>query len=495
MKKLFGNDIVSCSLLFAVTLPLYFTADGINKYRSLIETGTVIYFFLLYSGISFLLYLLLRIKLSNYQSSLITIWFAFIFLFFRGIINQFAFTPKMYALNYPLYYIPFFTVPSILFLLFVFRASEKNLIKNLRFFNSLFIILVLGEVLKYAVPGFHTKHRLPQTEKIVFKKIALENKPSVFVIVMDEYSGFTSLEKYYNYKNQDFKNTLLKKGFFVAQNANSNYNLTWISCLSLFEMSYISTQTNDELAHRSIYGKAAKAIQENNTLSFFKENGYTITNNSFFEFKGATNNSKLLYSIEDDLMNENTFATIAQHGLFNNIPSDRIQILLNTVTAHHNNYNERAWQLLQQSIKQTVTPAFVYTHFFIPHAPYLRDKSGNRKPFNTVYQTAKHNYKAYLDYLEFANRELLKITDSIKAVVENPVIIITSDHGNRNVKNRDRKLDYSNFIAVYKQDRNYEGFTDSTCTVNLFRILLNNTFSQNLPILENKKIDVAKGHL
>jgi hypothetical protein len=495
MKKNLGKEIISLSLLFIITLPLYFIADGFNKYRSLIQAGTAAYYFLICSGITFLLYLLLRIKLSKYKSSLITIWIVFVFLFFRGIINQFVFTPKMYVLNYPMYYIPFFGTATILFLIFVFRTAEKILAKHLLFLNSLFIVLLITEIIKFYVPALHREIKLIQNDKIGFRKVTLENKPSVFIILMDEYSGFNSLEKYCNYKNDDFKNALIKRGFFVALNANSNYNLTWLSCLSLFEMDYIKNQSKDELAHRSIYGKAAKAIEENNTVDFFKQNGYSIINNSFFKFRAGTNDQELLHPIENDLMTENTFITLAQHGLFNNIPSNKIQQLLNTVNAHHNNYNERTWQLLYQSIRQTDTPAFVYTHFFIPHAPYLRDKFGNRKSFKTIHQKVKHNHKAYIEYLEFANRELLKITDSIKAVVKNPVIVITSDHGNRNVKNRDRKLDYSNFIAVYKQDRNYEGFTDSTCTVNLFRILLNNTFSQNLPLLENKKIDVAKGHL
>jgi hypothetical protein len=320
--------------------------------------------------------------------------------------------------------------------------------------------------------------------------------PNVYLFVLDEYGGFQSLKNYFNFDNESFKDSLEKKKFFIAKKPSSNYNLTWLSCLSMLEMSYVSNQNSDDFRNKNIYGKAAKAITENNVVRFFESNDYKIVNNTFFKLENTKSNPFLILPVEQRLITDKTFGKYLSLSLLNNIPSNQIQRFLNTRMAMFFAYNENVINSTYSEIKNSNEPVFMYSHFLLPHTPYLKTKDGETRKFSDAYQEERKSApESYINYLQYANNELLNMVSQIQNISKNSIIIITSDHGNRFVRNRNREKDFDNFLAIYTPDQNYEGFNDSTCTVNLFRILLNSQFNQSLPILECQSFDVAKGHL
>jgi hypothetical protein len=54
---------------------------------------------------------------------------------------------------------------------------------------------------------------------------------------------------------------------------------------------------------------------------------------------------------------------------------------------------------------------------------------------------------------------------------------------------------FNKLLAVYTPNRNHSGFTDTTCLVNTFRIILNNNFGQNLSLSECHSFDLTNGHI
>jgi phosphoglycerol transferase MdoB-like AlkP superfamily enzyme len=164
--------------------------------------------------------------------------------------------------------------------------------------------------------------------------------------------------------------------------------------------------------------------------------------------------------------------------------------------ARYYKYNEKVMSSTYEELHKTDGPVFMYSHFIMPHTPFLKDKEGGVRKFSDAFKEKKSDAdKNYIQYLQYANSELIKMVDLIQQKQKNAIIIIASDHGNRMVQVRDRQKDYDNILAIYTSDKNYNGLTNSTCTVNLFRILLNRYFNQSLPLLECKKFDVAKGHI
>ncbi len=135
---------------------------------------------------------------------------------------------------------------------------------------------------------------------------------------------------------------------------------------------------------------------------------------------------------------------------------------------------------------------FVYTHLMMPHYPYYYDSKGNPLPIEKLGGLNRVNAKDYIEYLQYSNKRLLELTDHILTNSPSPpIIIILSDHGFRHPeKNVDMSYDFINLNAVYFPDKDYFGFYDSITNVNMFRIVLNKYFKQNLPLLKDSTISL-----
>lgn len=333
---------------------------------------------------------------------------------------------------------------------------------------------------------------------VAFKKTKLNIRPDVFLIIMDEYAGFKSLNDYYGFKNKDFLNKLECLDFFVAKAPQSNYNSTLFSTLSLFNMSYLDTSSIGDLKSVKAYAKVAKAIQKNVLFDFFKQNNYNVINNSFLRINKTKSDPFLILPIEDRLMMDKTMGSVFQNDLFLNIPSNRVQYLLNTFYAKGDIYNQKAIGCLKTIISDSSSPLFVYTHLMMPHSPYLRDEDGNvREMWNAHKELLQKKVdQSYVNYLNYCNKVVFEIVDLIINQRANAIIVLVSDHGNRfHYDHKIQKYDFSNFISLYSYNKNYNGFTDTITLVNVFRQLLNNQFGQDLKILNNYQINVTKGVL
>ncbi|HEX4957957.1 MAG TPA: sulfatase-like hydrolase/transferase [Lacibacter sp.] len=484
--------------LILLLWPLYFVLDGYNRFEGFIPFSECVKMLGTLIPAAILIHLLVRIKLKNEKSFLFTWWVLTCYLFFRTILDKIIIHEQLKVLNYAPYYLPFFILLTIAFLFFLIKCKDSITSRFFTFLSVLTTAFVTYEIIKTVIPTTAHNNQPLITSQLNYIPPTNPERPDVYLFVMDEYSGAESLLFYHNYSNQPFTDSLKRKNFFVAENSISNYNLTWISVLSLMQMDYIHNLSDTIKSDVTIYSRAAQAIQKNNVVDFFSAQGYTIINNTFFELKNTHSNPYLVLPVGRRLLLDKTFGNVAREGLFHNIPSNQIQNILNTRFAATHKYNERVRQTFMQTIQKKESPVFMYSHFLLPHLPYLKKPDGSTRNYAEVYKESRkrNNDKGYIENLQYANSMLLQFVDSIQKKSPNAVIIITSDHGNRFVyQKRKRVLDFNNFLAVYKPDGNYTGYSDSTSTVNLFRILLNNTFGQQLPILENKKLDVAKGHL
>jgi Sulfatase len=426
---------------------------------------------------------------------LVTGWVLIVYLYFRIFLSFFASFELTRFLNSAPYYVALFSVATIFLVRYLRTQQKASLLRHVSFLNVVIICLLSVEVFKY----FSNKppENPVTTTNITFQTKEITVKPDVYLFVLDEYAGFTSLQEYLNFDNNSFKESLKNKKFFVAGHSQSNYNLTWASVLSMLEMNYLKLKDEKTFTQKGIFGYTSEAIKENNVFSFFKQINYHVINNTFFEITGVESHPFHILPAGKDLLLNKTLWNVLKNGPLNHIPSNSIQTLLNTHTAAYNSYNEKKIKKVEFEINHDSTPVFMYTHLLLPHHPYLKTKTGVTRDFAIAYNDFKNkNHPViYNDYLQYSNELILKFIDQIQSKRKNAVIIITSDHGYRFLNKRVRENDFNNFLAVFKPDQNYTGFSDTTTTVNLFRILLNNTFEQKLPVLENKKFDVAKGHL
>lgn len=496
LKKIITNRFFIYLLL--LLWPLYFVIDKYNQFRGLVSITDSLQILLIVTASATVLFLILRYFLNTYKGLLITWWFLVCYLFFKIILDKIVFSEKLKFLYSSIYFLPLFFVATLIAVSLITKFSNNRCLHFLRYLILLSFVLLCFEGIRYSfTPQDKILKPLAKPE-INFKEVNFQKKPDIYLFVMDEYSGFESLRYYYNFSNDAFKKNLENRGFFVASRPSSNYNLTAMSVFSMLQMSYAAEININYKTDPYIHSKAIPGMQNNNLFTFFRQNGYKIINNSPFTFDSTESEPYYILPFGKRLLLDKTFGNLAKEGFLMNIPSNKIQTFLNTRFAATNKYNERAKEKLTESLDLTNSPVFIYSHFFIPHLPYVKDSSGTTKNFAETYtQLRKQKIgNGYLDNLKYANQLLLELINKIQQKSPEAIIIITSDHGNRFLfSKRKTELDFSTFFAVYKKDANYKGFTDTTTTVNIFRALLNNTFEQNLQILENKNINVAKGLL
>jgi hypothetical protein len=126
----------------------------------------------------------------------------------------------------------------------------------------------------------------------------------------------------------------------------------------------------------------------------------------------------------------------------------------------------------------------------MPHYPFYFDKSGNPYPVAFELPSNIEFKRRYVEYLQYCNNRFLNIIDLIQKKSTRPYIIIfMSDHGLR-LDNRPEKIKYHfmNINSLYFPNKKYQGYYTGMSNVNQFRVLLNNVFQQNLPLLKDSTI-------
>ena len=93
----------------------------------------------------------------------------------------------------------------------------------------------------------------------------------------------------------------------------------------------------------------------------------------------------------------------------------------------------------------------------------------------------------YTGYVQYTNKVLLQLIDTIVAKASKPpVIILMSDHGFREYDPPvDRKYQVMNQLCILLPNKNYTPFYEGMSNVNLFRVFFNSQFGQHFPLLRD----------
>ncbi|MFN5134977.1 MAG: sulfatase-like hydrolase/transferase [Chitinophagaceae bacterium] len=493
LTRFIKDELKHYAVLILITA--FYVLDGFNKYPDYISSKTALLLFFKVSIASLLLAAVIRLKTGVLRSIHISAWLIIIYLFYRAIINAVISFKPLFLLEEAPYNLSVLILLSILYLWNCIITDTGKLRKRYNFIVIVFAVLVSIELVKLIVPTLQKREKQVKAEKTEFISVPNMNRPNVYLFIMDEYAGFASLEEHFNFSNRAFRDSLLAKSFFVAAQPKCNYNFTFFSCLALLQMNYANNQSIEELQKSDAYLKAAQAIQETNTIHFFKSNGYQIINNTFYKLAPEDDPWFMVVPLEEKLITNKTMGNYLQKTALNHLPSNTIQKFLNTRIANFNSYNEQAVTNVLKQLKSERGPVFMYTHLLMPHDPYIKTKTGIERPYHVIYTEGLKDYKKnYVEYMEHVNNELLKMINSIQSASKNAVIILTSDHGNRFRKNKTKESDFNNFFAIYTPNNDYREYTDTISTVNIFRHLLNNNFQQSLPLLPYKSFNLAKHH-
>ncbi len=493
------KDLLHKRSLFILLLPIFFVLHGYVEHAGFVEWKSALVLLLTFLAGAGILYLLFRLLLKQpLKAGFMALYCMGVYLFFGAVYDTLkAYSPWSFVYKYSVLLFIFFIAGILLFI--ALRRTKKDFTRLTFFFNLLFIILIALDI--FTGISKQNNSLAKNNNKITGTDIIPDScdKPDIYLLLFDEYSGNKALKEWFGYDNSAIENYLQQKGFRLIPAARSNYDATSFSMASLLNMEYMNWYRNDSQLLRTDIVESQLRIKHNKTVSLLERNGYEIVNLSIFDLHEQPScigqqflavNTKLI--AEETLLYRlcDEFAWwINKYGLLKKI------LPVTSTEDQAKNNHQTIDQTCKEAARKISKPKFVYSHFLIPHWPFLYDKHGNAvKEIAVEGDSNKDQITPYLEYLEYGNTQIRKIVDTIlHHSGNNAVILLMSDHGYRWTTDPEKRgLIFSSLNAVHLPSRKYDQFTDSITNVNQFRILFNTLFAQNLPVLKDSIIVTSR---
>jgi len=481
--------------IFLFLLPFFFVLHGFTEYLDQVPVKDALWLLLLYTVASIVLTGLFWLFFHDLTRSSLAAFCVMVFHFFFGTVqdlfkNNF---PGAFISRYS-FILPFSLLLFIIIIVWL-KKRKKPFTKIIAYLNILLLVLSAVDMARLVSKTLGVKEDI----NITLSKKGLHpcnncNKPDIYFIILDEYTGNTALRDQYDFDNTSFETALTQKGFHVVKESQSNYNSTPYSVASTLNMNYLQLDMKTENAGNLNY--CYRSIADNIVLKFLKAEGYRFFNYSIFDFPHhpAINHDSFLPANTRFITSQTFLGRVRKDIRFNIINGKwNCRPLLKKFTAGHLHNNENFLKLTKNSATQK-SQRFIYTHLMMPHAPYYFDSKGNPAPLEKLVEAHAGKEKDYVEYLQYCNKKILEMAEYILASSpEPPVIMLLGDHGGRRFKNPVAdKYYFLNLNAIYLPGKNYNAFYDSMSSVNLFRVLFNEQFQQQIPLLKDSTVYLWK---
>ncbi|MDP9230936.1 MAG: hypothetical protein M3O67_09740, partial [Bacteroidota bacterium] len=426
--------IIQIKPVFLYLLPLFFVLHGFTENYDFVPVKDLLLLTGRYLLAAFCFSLLFRVFLKSfYKANLFSFFLLTVFFFFGSFHDTLK---ELFASSFVVKYkflLPFIFLSLLIIFIYIKKIRGVSR-KTIFFLNTLFSLFILADVV------WLTQKIISYTSPSPSEKLGLNvflcdscNKPDIYLIVTDEYAGLQTLKEKFNFDNSAYVDSLRSKGFYVLKNSFSNYNFTNYSMASALNMSYLPL--HDAFIHQDDWKKTYAILNDNRLVSYLAQMNYATYNYSIFPVHWESSpfqqsllptktqiftSQTLLYRLRQDLGYHLTYWKI-----FKGAVKDFTYVPLNN--------NIKSIDLTKKIVSEkTKRPKFVYTHLTMPHYPYYFNKNGDPYPYQSLLKGEEANKEHYLEYLQYGNKILINLVDTIlKTAVTPPVIILFSDHGFR----------------------------------------------------------------
>ena len=396
-------------------------------------------------------------------------------------------------------------VDALVFLVFALwiLPKIKDLSTTISALNWVSVILI-GITLTQIV-AYELEDDAQNTFQGSLVRSEVDRLPDIYYIILDGYDR-ADLLKEMGYDNSDFLQFLRSKGFYVADCSRSNYRKTVLSVASALNMDYIYSYLPNDGFKDTDLDRVINTIRENRVRAELKSLGYTDISFNM-GYKWATWWDADLYLPESnrytayfDDATLNSFELMYLRTTILGPFIDRDIIALNTYSRFFSKgrgHYERVNYILDK-LSELITypgPKLVYAHLIVPHGPFVFLPDGSYDPSHGDEIGDDHGItseRGYLNSVEFINKRMKVLIDEIlKNSNEPPIILIQADHSLA-ADFDDKRFNILNayYLPNVSEDMLYPTITP----VNSFRIIFNQYFGANFPLLEDKSITSDIGH-
>lgn len=479
---------------FALLLPLSFVIHGYVKYPDFISSYTLMkligQYVITILAVAALVYLFLK----NWVKALMVGAMVLAFNFYWGLIHDFLlhrFGNAWFTRQLILW-----PVIGIAFMGWIrwLKRSAPVAVRTLGFLNLLLLLFILIDAGSWLMTKKKSRTSSGITMQMPPPLPDNVSKPDIYLIVLDEYAGRESLIKGMNFDNADFLNALRARGFFVADSSRANYNATLYAMASIFSLQYMDL-TGQDSSLVADPGVAFQAIYDNRLADMLHRQGYRVLNNSWFRINHAESMDNPSYGpSEEAFINAQTLVSrFTRNSLLSVARQLGWEHLQRSLVSENEIYNSHVLNNLEKAARdKQAAPRFVYTHLSMPHFPYFRDKTGRPYSTDSLMNIVAENQTAYLEYLQYASKTVLRKIDVILKEARTPFqLILLSDHGYRRMAGVSfEEAAFSNLFAAYASDGNTPDYSQHIYNANVFPLLLNDQFNWHIPVLQDSSFRV-----
>lgn len=387
----------------------------INQNKEQIGKGEyllLLSFFAITLFVSVTLYLLFRLvfgqsKRPNNVAAIVALLIIFFnyHVIFQSIDNAFSFLGLEHGSNY-FYLLLLLTIPLVAFL-----TCKNKIVVDALLLAGLAAILLPTMTLSYyfltkthfrAVDANHSGHATK-----------LRWSPNIYYIMTDSYARRDQLLNLFNYDNSPFLGYLKDHGFYVADQAYSNYPQTFLSLASSLWMGYPATEKSQKFSDRQMF---YSIIQGNNpVVTYLKAHGYSYLHMGSGKWAGSKcgGNEDLCLAHDDEL----------KLAFYSMTPIARFKRTYTITTA----------AFLEKNLDRIAQyqSFFLLAHIHPPHLPRTFDKNcreyGESKQLTLVWN--EYSKPAYLNDLRCTSQQLIRVIDKILSRDPQAIIVLHSDHG------------------------------------------------------------------
>lgn len=502
MVKLILLNLYKSWPLHLLLLPLFFITQKSLQFAGMLDTKESIPAYLQVAGVFTMLFLL-SIVFRNKKRH-VAVFFCLTgaaFLFFGDIKFSLEEIAGLQALAKYRVLLPLLLILTTA-LIIVLRKSRNAVRLNI-FLNLLFTIFLIWDLFLLSFPGSNLRLSSIKQQPVSLNSNSPHGQdllPSIYYIVPDGYPATQYQQEKLGVERNLLRDSLEKLGFCEIPNSRSNYSNTAFSMAATLGMNYLEGMGTSKKMAPYMYNKAMQMVENTPLISYLKQQGYDIFNYSIFDLgkQPALRKNVFLSMTTRQLIFHNIFWHCIKRDLFWQLVPGYLERKKKAeaesqklLYRDQHEYNHRVLGLIRDLVRTTPVsaPRFMYAHLMMPHFPYFCDSAGRRYPDSLVFGEKMINDKErFTMYLFYTNKMLLNTVEQImQHDSRKKIIIIQSDHGIYDFSSFREDDAFRNFTAIYTPDQDCTGFYKGMSNVNTFRIILNQYFGQELPVLEDKQ--------
>ena len=479
---------------------IFFFLHNISSFMELVLTKEVLILFIIYSLFAIIIFLSVKfiLRQSIQFAAIISSLVMLVFLFF-GVLQDYLIQFKKNNILTNTYFLLFAGIIFIIITSIFINRNPRRLKNTIRYFLLLYSLLTLFESSMICYKLMTGKSISAITSRMVspinIKADSTIDKPDIYYIVFDGYTGPATLREFWGFEN-DIYPYLNSKGFFTIDSGFSNYKSTPFSISSILSLQYLTGSQPYLYSNSSNFLVGQKVYAKNILYDFLKQQHYDFSIYSQLEDK------KMLTAFGflgvDEPVNWLRKLTLERIYLdpwklnklriFFGGKSDQKAVKLESMLKF-DDYNKRAIAHIFTDCENSSTsklnkPIFSFTHFMLPHDPYLRDELGN--PVVSP-EPGGMDMNGYLKQVKYSNQLIKQITECLLGdTTRKKIIIFQGDHGYRHYTNAPVNRQFEALNAIYFYNHKYNNLRKNMSHVNTFRIVVNNIFGSNLPLLEDR---------